>query len=396
MKILLCEKNWQATVYEPENPKIGISAAILRNLLEEKFVQGSYYKLTAELDVKESQNTTAPYVMITQLNADKKNIIRTYAENENGNPDKKVYVFKIEEGCEFIRIDIGLRGKGSVVFKALSIEETEAPAPRKVKIAATKLNGSKTKQEAMDKIKAAADKAGREGADLIIFGEIINDYGCGLSLQDSAETLEGEYCTTMKEYAKKYNAYIVINFHLKDEEGRIYNASALIDRKGEIAGVYKKTHISFNEFEIGVTAGEEYPVFDTDFGKLGILICWDAYFPEAPRIIAENGAEIIAISTAGNPAHRHIARARENGVYVAVSGNGVTKDEDEKLYPSKIIDPCGNVLSAVNEEGEVAIAEVDLNELKKIHWLSVAASDALPNNIYMNEKRPELYGRITE
>lgn len=65
-----------------------------------------------------------------------------------------------------------------------------------------------------------------------------------------------------------------------------------------------------------MVAGDKYEVFDTELGKIGMLICWDSYFPETARAMALRGAEIILISTAGNPTHRHFARAKENGVYV--------------------------------------------------------------------------------
>lgn len=409
MEIIFDKKKWDSFVKEPLNTKIAFSddgvtiekkaesAAIVRCVLDEKFEKGKFYKFTAVAEAETCSNSCSAYIMISQLDKDKNYIIRMYAENNRDNLSEKSLVFTPEENCEFIRVDIGLKGKGKAVFKKLSIEETKAPEKRECTIAATRLNGCKSREEALDKIKAAAKEAGEAGADLIIFGEVIYDFGCGLPIAETAETQDGVYCTAMKDMAKKYNTYIVINFHEKDEDERIYNTSVLIDRNGEIAGKYRKTHISFNEFENGVTAGSELPVFDTDFGRIGILICWDVYFPEPARVLAEKGAELIVISTAGNPPHRHIARAMENGVYVAVSGNGCCpKTSDRTLFASKVIDPCGEILSAVDEDGEIALAKIDLSERKKIYWLSVAASEAVPNNIFMNEKRPELYGKICE
>ncbi len=408
MEILFDKRNWEIFVKEPsessvtfENGAVTIeknvsSAAILRTIPEIKAECGKCYKISVELETKGCRNSAAPYVMLTQFDANKNKIIRMYLMNEDEDGTIKSLLFKAEEFCDYLRIDVGLRGTGKVKFNKVIIEETLPIPERKVKIAATRLNSSKTEKEAMDKIKAVAEKAGKCGADLIIFGEVINDFGTGLPVCDTAQTLDGEYVSTMKEYAKKYNTYIVINFHEKDEKDRIYNTSVLIDRQGSVTGKYRKTHISFNEYESGVTPGEELNVFDTDFGKLGILICWDAYFPEPARVLAEKGAEIIAISTAGNPAYRHIARAMENGVYIAVSGDGCCpKSYDERLFASKVISPCGEILAAADEDGDIAFCEVDLSSLNKIHWLSVAASDAVPNNIYMNEKRPELYGNIT-
>ncbi len=86
-----------------------------------------------------------------------------------------------------------------------------------------------------------------------------------------------------------------------EKEGSlIYNTGVLMDRGGNIAGKYRKVQLPLAEAEFGVTPGCEFPVFDTDFGKIGILICFDHFFPEPARILSYNGAEIIFVPTIGN------------------------------------------------------------------------------------------------
>ena len=184
-----------------------------------------------------------------------------------------------------------------------------------------------------------------------------------------------------------------MNFHEKDGE-RIFNTSLLIDRSGNIAGKYRKTHLSLNEYEQGISPGDELPVFDTDFGKVGMLICWDMYFPEPARIMAMKGAELILVSTVGDPSVRHVSRALENGIYVAVSGCMFQNLNNCGIEPAKIIAPDGTVLAQTNTVGESAIAEIDLNDKRPIYWLSAAGAYTVPNNIYLNERRPDLYTDI--
>lgn len=351
-------------------------------------VRGGAYEFNVSYEAD-----TSPYAMISQYRADGSCIIRLYADNENNG--EKHCIFTAEEDCVTIVVELGLKGCGNVKWFAPVLKECEPPKSRKVKIAVTRLNPSKTTEQAMAKLEKAVDEAGSQNPDVIVMGEIINDMGCGLSMQQSAQTEDGEYCSLMREKAKKYNTYIVMNFHEKSGS-KIYNTSLLIDRKGNTAGKYRKTHISFNEYEQGITAGSELPVFDTDFGRVGMLICWDMYFPEPARIMAMNGAELLLVSTAGDASFRHVSRALENGIYVAVSGNMYRNLNGCGVEPSKIIAPDGTVIAQTNEDGKSAFAEIDLNEKTKIYWLSAAAAYSVPGNVYMNERRPDLYKDISE
>lgn len=166
----------------------------------------------------------------------------------------------------------------------------------------------------------------------------------------------------------------------------------LIDRNGRVAGRYIKSHQALVEYERGQTPGNEYPVFDTDFGRIGMLICWDAYFPEPAKAMANKGAEILLVSTAGNPTYRHISRAKENGVYVVVACAAQQGDSD--ILPTKIISPSGKILAHTNTDGESAFAKIDLNKKDYIYWLSVGDANSNPKDVYMNECRDDMYGLI--
>lgn len=352
------------------------------------------FAFTVDYETDECGNEFSAYAIVSLYRRDGSAIKRFYADNESADgKEKKVCKFYAPSECVRIGVELGLKGRGEVRFYNPCICAAKPNKERKVRIASTRLEAAGTTEQALKNIENVVDKAGRRGTDIILMSEVINDFGCGLPISETAETLDGRYCTLMRQKAVKYNTYIVMNFHEKDEEG-FYNTSLLIDRQGNIAGKYRKTHISFSEWEKGVVQGDELPVFDTDFGRVGMLICWDMYFPEPARILTLKGAELILVSTVGDPAFRHVSRAMENGVYVAVSGSQYHNLNDCKIKPSKIIAPDGEILAQTDEIGEAAIAEIDLNDKKQIYWLSIPAAYSEPNNVYMSERRPELYKNI--
>lgn len=354
--------------------------------------QEKTYKFSVECETEGNRNEMSAYAMVSMRKADGSSIKRIYAKNSDCCKRKKECTFCVPSDCTEIEIELGLKGKGYVKWTNPRIEECDALPKRPVKIACTRLEETDSKKDTIESIRNVVDKAGSQHVDVILMSECINDIN-GLSVKDCAETVDGTYCSLMKEKAREYNTYIVMNFHEKDSDG-IYNTSLLIDRSGEIAGKYRKTHISFGEWEKGVTPGEELPVFETDFGKVAMLICWDMYFPETARVVTLKGAELILVSTVGDPAFRHVSRAMENGVYVAVSGSQFHNLNNCGIEPSKIIAPNGKILAQTNEIGGAAIAEIDLSDKGEMYWLSIPASYSVPNNIYTNERRPELYKGI--
>ena len=111
--------------------------------------------------------------------------------------------------------------------------------------------------------------------------------------------------------------------------------------------------------EGGLQPGNEYPVFDTRFGKVGMMVCYDGFFPEVARKLANNGAEVIAWPVAGCNPLLGAARACENHVYVISS---TFTDAKSKWMISAIYDHAGEPIAKAENWGDIAIAEVDLNE----------------------------------
>ena len=165
----------------------------------------------------------------------------------------------------------------------------------------------------------------------------------------------------------------------------------LIDRQGRVAGTYRKTHLPREEWKEGVRPGSEYPVFDTDFGRVAIQICYDWFFPEPTAIFARKGAEVILSPTWGNtlPDDDGMVdgetvfrvRARDNGVYMVPS-----------VYDgsSLVIDPMGRILASNAGKTGVFWAEVDLNKRECLDWVGYWRS------IGPRDRMPETYGPLTD
>jgi predicted amidohydrolase len=119
-----------------------------------------------------------------------------------------------------------------------------------------------------------------------------------------------------------------------------------------VAGKYRKVHLPYDEFEGGLTPGSAYPVFQTDFGKVGMMICWDSEFQDPARALALAGAEIILLPIWDATLPLMRARAMENRVFLVSSSYG---------DPSMILDPKGQELAAAIDRGSAAAATLDLN-----------------------------------
>jgi predicted amidohydrolase len=185
--------------------------------------------------------------------------------------------------------------------------------------------------------------------------------------------------------------YIVVGVY-EGEGETLYNTAVLIDREGNVAGKYRKTHLPEAETMWGITPGSTYPVFETDFGRVGIQVCYDNFFPEVARALALNGAEIIVLPIWGDGRDDDrtwdvMARARaiDNAVYFVASNYSQKR--------SLIVDPWGHILADTAGEHGVIVQQVDLDARVLRRWLSVGC-DGEWQRLFRDERRPSTYGPI--
>ncbi len=203
----------------------------------------------------------------------------------------------------------------------------------------------------------------------------------------------GESQIFMGELAEKYNIHIIYGFVERDPllTDILYNAAILIDNRGVALGTYRKVH-PFDGEKMWCRAGNNFPVFDTEIGKLGIMICWDTAFPEVARTYALKGADLLIVSTNWEKPYEQDwdlitkARAFDNTLHL-VAANRIGDDKTLGFFGrSKIISPIGEEIAALNEEVEGIIsAEIDL---------SLTQKERVRYYTFFKDRRPDTYEEI--
>ena len=146
-------------------------------------------------------------------------------------------------------------------------------------------------QKTLERMCAYIAEAAQEQSDLVAFPEICNCLDAS-DLWDASEALDGPTVTALSQAARQHGLYVVCPL-LLSEDGRRYNCAVLIGRKGEIVGVYRKNFPTHGELEQGITPGVETPVFETDFGRVGLCICFDLNYWEVGSGLSRNRAELV-------------------------------------------------------------------------------------------------------
>lgn len=223
------------------------------------------------------------------------------------------------------------------------------------------------------------------------------------SMEKLSELTE-EIKQKISEFAVSYNVNIISGSMPILEDGKLYNVSYLLHRDGKI-DEYRKVHITPNERKYyGMTGGNEVKVFDTDCGKIGVIICYDVEFPELPRLLADQGMKILFVPYLTDTQNaytrvRHCAAARaiENECYVAIAGcvgnlPGVNNMDIQfgqaaVFTPSDFAFPSNAIKGEATPNTEMTlIVDVDLNLLKELHHNGAVRT--------LSDRRQDLYDVI--
>lgn len=206
------------------------------------------------------------------------------------------------DGADSARVTLEVRWPqgGSVLFRRISLTPASPPQPRTVRVGTVYLcPQDSSPARNMDLWCQQIAEAGRLKLDIVCLGEAILQVGSGVQAPDLAEPIPGPSTRRLGEAARAAHCWVVAGLS-ENRDGVLYNSAVLLNREGELAGVYRKTHLPPGEWQQGITPGAEYPVFPTDFGTIGIFVCYDWFFPEPTGILTRKGAQIIFAPTWGN------------------------------------------------------------------------------------------------
>ncbi|HEV8130984.1 MAG TPA: carbon-nitrogen hydrolase family protein [Acidobacteriota bacterium] len=293
--------------------------------------------------------------------------------------------FRAPDVARGAEIDLWLKWNGSarVLWRDVTLVRGAVKPHRKVRVATVywRNAGPTTIDNNLKHFMEKVDEAGKKHPDVILLSECFKKVGTGFSTAELADRIPGKVFNLITEKAKAYNSYIIYGDYLR-EGPYIFNEAIIVDRNGKVAGTYKKVQLPVDE-AMTLSPGTQWPVFDLDFGRVGLLICHDTAFPEPPRIMGLKGAEIVFVPIWGGDVTTMQARAAENGYYWVTAGFDL---------PSMIISPDRKILSSTwkNQGTGVAFAEIDLDQPVRQDWIGVW------QNAVWNQRRPELYSPLTK
>lgn len=246
-----------------------------------------------------------------------------------------------------------------------------------MKVAIAQLITSPDKIANLKKAKEYIENAKKMGADFVCLPEtFMIDLTPGLNYADVAETLDGPFVSGLAESARENNIYVICGMFEseKGENVRAYNTTIVLNREGKIIHKYHKTHLydafAYQESKSVIPGDGPLQVFETEFGTIGLLVCYELRFPEVSRQLALQGADVLMVPTAWLSGYLKEeqfeilirSRAIENTVYVCACDQVGTGHAGRSM----VVDPMGVIIGSTGEEESMFVADIDFERINRV------------------------------
>ncbi|MBI4027381.1 MAG: carbon-nitrogen hydrolase family protein [Verrucomicrobia bacterium] len=250
--------------------------------------------------------------------------------------------------------------------------------------------------ESLRGVAAMLRRAGTAGCDVACIPECCLPMGLGGDWTKAAVPLPGPVSRVLSKEARRARMYVV-GWQIEIDRGAVYNTSFLLDRAGRLAARHRKTHLTVAESRAGFSAGDRLDTFQTDFGRVGIMICYESYFPEIPRCLALQGAQIIFHPLQGDSLAeqwlvKERAHALNNGVVVASAQSHFSG------AATAIIDKMGMLIGRDDHKNrrQLIKVDVDLKAEAITHTYAFGRHRERHHALLFAQRRPDLYRALIE
>lgn len=252
----------------------------------------------------------------------------------------------------------------------------------KIRIAQLQTHVYQDKQQNLDHVAQLMEQISAQKPDVVTLPEMFNCPYKPSNFPVYAEPEGGHTYQVCADLAKKHRVYFSAgSVPESDEQGRIYNTAYMFDRQGNLIGKHRKAHMFDVDIKGGqrfiesetLTPGDRFAMFDTEFCRMGVAVCYDFRFPELARIMMQEGVQVIFVPAAFNmttgPAHWEIlfrTRAMENQLFAV--GTAPARDLSFSYHSwghSLVVDPWGTVLAELQEKEGVLVTDIDLSAVDK-------------------------------
>ncbi len=270
-----------------------------------------------------------------------------------------------------------------------------------IKVAAIQFSPTSMREVNLLRATTLVELAAERGAKIVALPQLFNTEFFPSAIDKAnfllAEAEDGPTITAMRGLSKKLSIVLISPIFEKAGED-YFNTAFVLGTEGEVIGKYRKVHVPqiplWEEGTYFQTGDLGFPVFDTPYGRIGVQLCWDTFFPEGFRILALNDAQIVFTPTASAFFHSHLkweralsAAAHSNGLFI-LRANRIGGEGEQEFYGrSFCVGPDGEFVDEPGGKSEgVILTTLDLSEINA----------ARKDWVFMKDRKPEHYSRIIE